>query len=72
MEKEPELKVIAGVAYISVGDVVALARQSHAYGASAAQFADAMSSLVRDTIKPVPPPKKKENRRGRTGNKRRS
>lgn len=62
--KEPELKVIAGVAYISVGDVVALARRSHAYGASAMQFADAMASLVRDVVKPQPP-KKKEKPRGR-------
>jgi hypothetical protein len=58
----PQIKFLDGVPYISVGDVLALARQTHKLGANAAQFAGALETLI---PKPIKNPPKKENPRVR-------
>jgi hypothetical protein len=57
---QPQMKVIDGVAYLSVGDAVALARQAHSNGYSAWALADAMATLARQVTTASKPPKKKE------------
>ena len=68
----PQLVFLNGVPHISVGDAVALARMAHRRGASAEQYANALSELLTAPAPtPVPkPPKKKEKIRVR--NKQRS
>lgn len=58
----PKLYTFDGVPYISVGDIIALARLAHRRGATCEQLANALADIL-----PKPkPPKKKEKKNVRS------